>query len=288
MADEGGSGGQGADGGAQGGQSQAVTLNADNWREFVPPELKEEPSLANIKDVGSLFKGYVNAQRMVGAEKLVVPTGALDTKENWDLIYSKLGRPESPEKYEFKRGELPKGLSWNETMEKGFKDISHEIGLSSRQAQRLYDFYNQAVLTEYQGFMDQEAKGAEEAQRILQETFGADAPKAKELAGKVIGHFAEKAEHKEALAQLMEKVPALQIVLAKVGQSLRESTLHKGDGGGSSFASSPEQAQQIKMDIMTNKENPLNAAYFDKRHPNHAQALDEVLRLNEVILSGQK
>ena len=40
----------------------------------LPEDLRTEPSLQNIQDVNQLAKGYVSAQRMVGADKMAIPT----------------------------------------------------------------------------------------------------------------------------------------------------------------------------------------------------------------------
>jgi len=268
------------------GNQGTVTLNAENWREFIPPELKEEPSLAPIKDIGTVFKSYVSGQKLIGGEKLVVPTGALDTPENWDAVYSKLGRPAKPEEYAFEKKGLPEGLSWNETMEKGFMTQAHALGLSKKQAQGIFNFYNDSVIQEFTTLQEQEAKAKEDASKALREAFGAEAPKAMDLVGKVAKTFSGSDENAQAIMAVVERVPLLAVLLAKIGQGLREDSLKRGDAG-ATFDLTPEGANQKKMDIMTNKENPLNAAYFDKRHARHAEALEEVLRLNEIVMRGK-
>jgi hypothetical protein len=269
------------------GNQTTVTLNAENWREFVPPELKDDPTLAPIKDLGGLAKSYVNAQKLVGGEKIVLPAGALDTPENWEAVYNKLGRPEAPDKYTLDKGQLPDGLSWNENAEKTYREAAHKLGLTAKQAQGLFSYYNESVAAEYGALLEAEKKAAEDGQKLLKETFGAEADKAGEMAGKVVGLFGANDEHKQGIMELAGRSPALTVLLAKIGQQLREAGLHKGDGA-ADLASSPEQAQQKKMDIMTNKDNPLNAAYFDKKHPRHAEALETVLQLNGIIMRAQK
>jgi len=53
-----------------------------------------------------------------------------------------------------------------------------------------------------------------------------------------------------------------------------------------SFDMNAGDAKVKKQDILTNKQNPLNEAYFNKRHPRHDEAVKEVTRLNEVLSSG--
>ena len=44
-----------------------------SFHETLEEGLRNEPSLRAIKDVNGLAKGYVNAQRMIGADKTVIP-----------------------------------------------------------------------------------------------------------------------------------------------------------------------------------------------------------------------
>ena len=69
-----------------------------NWRESLPDDLRDDPSLKSIQDVPGLAKSFIHAQKMVGADKIPVPTEHA-TKEDWDAVYSKLGRPATPDDY---------------------------------------------------------------------------------------------------------------------------------------------------------------------------------------------
>ena len=72
--------------------------SGNSFIEMIPEELREHPSLSPIKDVGNLARSYVNAQRLIGSDKIPLPKNPTD--EDLDNIYSKLGRPETPEGYE--------------------------------------------------------------------------------------------------------------------------------------------------------------------------------------------
>jgi hypothetical protein len=133
-------GGTGTGNAGKAGAGDAGQGGAD-WRSSIPDDIRGEKSLADIKDVGALAKGYVESQKMIGrsiripgkdAEKtdfdafygklrevpgvVYMPDGA-DEAAMGDL-YTKLGRPESPDKYQLKRPDnLPEGMVYNESME---------------------------------------------------------------------------------------------------------------------------------------------------------------------------
>ena len=61
------------------------------------------------------------------------------TDEDWEEVYSKLGRPAKPEdyKYSFSEEEI------NQDQLKNFNETAHRIGLLPKQAERIIKFYNE-------------------------------------------------------------------------------------------------------------------------------------------------
>src|SRR5439155_23792244 len=107
------------------------------------PTIAKDPSLAGIKDVGSLAKSYVEGQKMIGGSLRLPKPDAKpeDVDRAWGDIYTKLGRPESAEKYEFKIAkEMEKFLP--EADVKAFKSAAFKAGLSTKQAQAVLDHYS--------------------------------------------------------------------------------------------------------------------------------------------------
>lgn len=126
------------DGGGNAGGSGG---DAKSWLEALPDDIKKDPSLQMFKDPSSLAKSWVNAQKMIGKDKVVLP-GEKSTEEEWNAFYNKLGRPESPDKYEFK---LPEGQELDEGFAKGFKEAAFKSGLSPKQVAGLAEWYGNAT-----------------------------------------------------------------------------------------------------------------------------------------------
>ena len=105
----------------------------------LPEDVRSEPSLKNFQDAGQLAKSYVHAQRMVGADKISVPTKHA-TDEDWNQVFSKLGVPDSPDKYEVKY-ELQEGA--NDTPVKNFIAEAHKLNLLPHQVQGVLNYYSQ-------------------------------------------------------------------------------------------------------------------------------------------------
>ena len=97
-----------------------------SWRDSLSDDIKGDASLENINDINSLAKGYVHAQRMVGADKIALP-GKYATEDDWQQVYTKLGRPDSPENYELNYN-IPEGDDGANLNQ--FKEISESTARS--------------------------------------------------------------------------------------------------------------------------------------------------------------
>ena len=277
----GGEGQQGAQGTTQGATQGA------NWREMIPAELAQDPSLASIKDFPSLVKGYISAQSMIGAEKIALPAGKNDTPEYWSQVFDKLGRPKDPDGYQVKlpaKEKIPEGIEINEERLKGFKTLAHEVGLLPGQVQKLIDWHMGEVLKDYQGFTAGAEKAYEAGVAAMRERFGAKADEMVDVANRVLKTFGGSPEEVALIAEKYGNDPLITGLLAQIGVSMRESSLVRGERP--SFDLNANDAKLRKQDILSNKQNPLNEAYFNKRHPRHEEAVKEVMRLNEVLSSG--
>ena len=112
-----------------------------DWKASLSDEVRADKSLENIKDIESLAKSYVHAQKLVGAEKIPVPN-KYATEKDWDAVYEKLGRPKSADGYKY---QLPEEQKVDETALKNFSAQAHKLGLLPTQAQGVVNFYNEMM-----------------------------------------------------------------------------------------------------------------------------------------------
>ena len=157
-----------------------------NFKELIPEEYKEEKALQNFSNMNDFVKSYLNAQSLVGANKVAIPN-KMATEEDWEEVYSKLGRPNKPEdyKYSFDNEVDPEQL-------KQFNETAHRIGLLPKQAERIIKFYNELnTQTDADRVKTFEAKQTE-AMAELKKEFGPEYNKrldqAKRLAVETLGN----------------------------------------------------------------------------------------------------
>lgn len=113
--------------------------SGNEFLNMIPEELRDHPSISPIKDVENLARSYVNAQRLIGADKIPMPVNPTD--DDLDRIYSRLGRPETPEGYEIKAD----GTVLTEDLASSYADVAHKLRLTPEQAKGVLDYYRSTV-----------------------------------------------------------------------------------------------------------------------------------------------
>jgi hypothetical protein len=86
-----------------GGEPPPPGGGAADTREWLPETYRGNPLFADFKDPEAVFKYYENAARLVGVDKAEVLRLPKDpAAAEWADVYAKLGRPDTPDKYELK------------------------------------------------------------------------------------------------------------------------------------------------------------------------------------------
>lgn len=274
-------GSQGGDPGSQSGSGAPapVTINAEMLGEY-----KDDATLKSFdgKPVTEVFKWAANASKLIGGEKLVLPHGKLDTPENWQHVFNKLGRPKDADGYKFEAPKLPEGMKLDEGLEKSFKAASHYLGLLPWQAQGLYQMYNDMQVQAYTKTQQAENARAEETESALIAKLGTKEKYDEYVKGAdaALKRFGGDPEAVQAFIDKFGNDPLVVEVFGNVAKGMLEDAALRGD---KNFNLLGDDAATRVKDIMGNKDNPLNKAYFDKNHPQHQHAVDEVTRLNELI-----
>jgi hypothetical protein len=265
-------------------QSQPTTLaepvvaeqpqeNTVDFKSLIPESFKEEKSLENFDNMEDLLKSYLHAQKMVGADKIPVPN-KYATDEDWKEVFTRLGAPKTPEdyKYSFKDDEVdPKQL-------KTFNETAHRLGLLPKQAESLVKYYNNLNQSHSEQLEAQAITAQEKTEADLKKEFGPQFNKrldqAKRLATNTLGEeFLNNTVLKDGsrLGDNLEVIKAF----SNLADKLSEDEVVKGEG------SEYQTAKDIEKQIAELTQQ--GSAYWQNQHPNHKKAVDEVLKLREML-----
>ena len=253
--------------------TEAVSNQEVNFKDLIPEEFKEDKSLSNFNNMEDLLKSYKHAQSLVGADKIPVPNKHA-TEEDWNEVFKRLGAPDKPEDYKYNIKDQE--LDSNQVSE--FNKTAHQLGLLPKQAEGLIKFYN-----EMNGNMAAtEEDAAAQAQLVteteLKKEFGPQFSKrldqAKKLAVNSLGsEFLENTFLKDG-SRLGDNIKVIK-AFSELAEKLSEDEIIKGDG------TEYMTAKDIEKEI--NELTQEGSAYWSKTHPNHNKAVQEVLKLRELL-----
>jgi len=144
-----------------------TTTTTSSWKDSISEAYRNDPNIEKFTEIDALAKSYINATKMIGQDKVVIPTNN-STEEHWDDVYAKLGRPESADKYSLDaKSEV---VNLDETAIKSFAEQSHKLGLNNKQAQGILEFYkNNMEGTAQQSKIDTETAQSQSEQQLRQE-----------------------------------------------------------------------------------------------------------------------
>ena len=252
---------------------------ADDWRSTIPEEIRGHKSLEHIQDVGALAKSYVNAQSMIGADKIAIP-GKHATDEDWGEVYRRLGRPDTPEGYELVN-EVPEGVEANDNILDWFRGAAHEAGLTPGQAQKLLAGYNDML-----GGMTQVDEGQAEQARLdteveLKREYGAAYEDRMTNGNAVLQEFGtdDITEIPLADGRLLGDHPEMIKMMVNIGEFINSKIGEDSlEGIKTSGAMTPADAQE-RVNELTAQGSP----YWDQRHPEHEFYVNEALKYRGMI-----
>ena len=273
--DDGGSGGgAGAGAGAAGAGAGAAP---PAFAETLPEDIRGEAAFRDIKDLGTLAKSYLSAQRMVGNPNAYakLPTGP-DDADGYNALYAKLGRPEAPAGYTLTAAE---GVTVDDALKGSFAEAAHKSGLTPQQAQGLMDWWNGTAKGAGDAAEQARTAAAEKTVGELKREWGAAYDQNLSYAKQALDHYGGQDLQKELDGNGLGNSPVLARTLAKLGQQLQEDgVIGKGGSGGS--AKSPAEASQEINALLVDP--AFTKVYMDKRAPGHADAVARMQRLHEM------
>jgi len=250
-----------------------------SWKDSISEDFRNDPSIEKFTEIDALAKSYINATKMIGQDKIIIPTKN-SGQEAWDEAYAKLGRPESPEKYTFDvKSDV---VNMDEGAIKSFAEQSHKLGLNNKQAEGILDFYkNNMEGTAQQAKIDTETAQSQAEQELRQE-WGRD------FEGKVkqAGALAKANINPEVLDMTLSNGTRLgdhpEIIkgFAKIANMMSEDKIV------STESENVNTVADIETEISAIT-NDTDGPYWNKQHPDHDKVVQQVYTLREMLNADQ-
>jgi len=279
----GGEGGEGAGAGAggEGGGGDGAAAATD-WTANLSEDMRGYVQNKGFKQPEDVLNSYVNLEKLHGvpAEQIVKLPGDNDDPESWNNVWSKLGKPDSPDGYEVPMPEE----GGDENFAAEAKNWFHEANLTPAQAKKVAEKWNEYVTSTQQQTAEQQQQQAQEAEKTLKKEWGKAHDENIQVAQKAAREFGVTADQIDALEKTMGYDGVMKF-MHSIGSKLGEDGyVASGPGGNNSFtgAMTPEQA---KSRIATLRQD---SGFVDRYTKGDTEARKEMARLHEMAYPSEE
>lgn len=230
--------------------------------------LRDHPKVKEFKDVGSLARSYVEAQKLIGKKQVqqgLVAPGDDATDEQRQAFQAELrkmnGVPDTHEGYSIKMPELPDGYDPQKGMLPEFIQKAHGQGLNNSQVQWFVDMF--AGIDKQA--RDKAASDLKAQQEAMQKEWGDKYEENLHLGEKVLSKFGDEA-FVNAVKGNLGNDPGFLRLLVNIGKGVSEDTLK---GTGASVPATGKTQEEISA-LMRSE------AYTNSSHQDHLKTHKEV------------
>jgi len=223
---------------------------------------------------------YQNLEKVFGADKAgrtILAPKSDDDADGWNALYSRLGRPETPDKYE-----LPVPQGDDGSFAQAAAPVLHQLGLTTKQAKGLADWWNKASASRAEAAEEAFVKQSETEYAALKGEWGAAAAQNEELAKRAVLKFGKEAGFDEATFDALERsigTAKIMKLFHAIGAKFGEAEF-VGSNAPAGGVLTPAQAKSKQAALFADKE--FMARYLNPDERVRQSAIEEMLHLTKL------
>ncbi len=249
-----------------------------DWRSDISDEqIRGNESLSKFKSKEALAKGYIELERKISAKGIVIP-GPNSTPEELTEYRTKMGIPESPDKYEMPQ-DMPTDVQFDNAVLDEFKNLAHKTGMSKAMVAEAVKWQANKI----KQYREQQTQAAENARKEalggFRKELGHSYDESMALAKKAVNQFGGD-EFKNFLNETgMGDDPRFVKAFIKIGKALASDSIH-GDGVTRVFVPTPDDARRQIAELENSDE--FKKAVMSRTAPNRSAMLAKRAALYEA------
>jgi hypothetical protein len=245
----------------------------------IPESFRDRPwAKENAKDPETFFKFVDNQNSLVGKKGVIVPEDGAPV-EQVNAFLKTLGRPDSPDGYEFQPIEELKDGKRDEVFEKDVKKVLHDAGIPKSMAVKLQQGFDKLMFSKNKEQVEKDKTDDAAFDKFNKDFFG----EAKDTVVANARKILKETLPKEVLPAL-DKMNAEQMAMVIAVTDSVYKKFGKEDGFRGGAPGTPSGAESFDELSSQQRELMKQEGYSDWRHPNHAGLMEK----NKVILEKMR
>lgn len=251
----------------------AQPVSESHWLDGLDETYRQNPLINKWETLNDFAKTHLNAQKLIGADKVAIP-GKSATDEEWHSLYQKLGAPEDPQQYDLEKTDV-----FDESSFEAFRNKAYEIGLSNKQAREIANLYQNQISTGREALSQRAEEARFNGEQELRQEFGQyfeqRLTQAQAAARTVMGDTAIFDEIQLSDGRVLGDHPDIVKAFSRIAEMIGEDALV---GEPTDVVMSAGDAKQRYNEIVSPK-----TPYWDRHHPEHQSFIEEALHLRSYF-----
>lgn len=270
----------GGDGKGGGGGGNPVT----DWRASLPDDIKGDPSLVDLKDVPAMARSYINAQKLIGVDKIPKPTDKWGDAE-WGSFYKSIGAPDKPELYEIPKDvKLADGLELDKEQLSEWQKEFAAAGLTKRQADRLLKKFYDRANGEFTGTQTKRQSDFAAAQALLKQEYGGEYDANVDIGKAVLRKYGSEGLTQKLIASGLGSDPDLIKMFVALGKATMDD---RAVGAGDGLQVKGQTQAQLELNKLKG-DVEFQTILQTREHPGHKEALKRWMNLHTIAAGEDK
>lgn len=250
---------------------------AEGWldRLDVDDEVKQDQQLRTHKGPADTAKNLHELMKIRGLHVVPIPPEGSDDPKLWDTVYSRLGRPETPDGYTAPSLDgIPEQHRMPDEMLKGVRELMHKNGLTDRQWQGVVSGWNEMVKTQLEAAEANRAKALDPLKAEWQNDFDANV----QLTEKFLRSTVPAERFDAALAAVKTNPDLMKI--------LHERAAATAEGEPSLETAPPQVVAAAQAELTKIQSSGKDGPYHNRYHPEHAAIVQRANELRKLIAAA--
>ena len=243
-----------------------------SWRDSLPDDLKAHTTLSKFNDTATLAKSYVDLEKMRGVpadQLLVLPKDAND-KDGWTKVFSKLGRPESPDKYSEVKMDLPQGVEFSKEEASLARARFHELNMTDTQAAGVLGLFGEKLKQGLETSNATKERIKQESEAALKKEYGDRYESVVASADNVLKRFGDEAFREKLIASGFANDATMVKFLADIAKRTSEDHSN-ANGTRTDLMDDKARADAKLLELSLDKD--FQTALNNSTHPSHDAAV---------------
>lgn len=245
--------------------------------------IRGDASLQSFKTVDDLAKSHINAQKLIGTNRLPAPDKNWKP-EQWESFYNSIGRPEKADGYKLPADlRLPEGISIDENKQKALFSEVHKLGLLPHQVDGVMKLYAGSLTEAHSTQKTMKEQTLASGMEALTKQHGDKLPAVIELANNTLTQLGNENLTNFLKENGLANHPEMVNFLYNIANKVSEDS-SRGGGTPAPVGGAGAAMQEIKR---LEGDAEFQKAYNDRGHSGHNAAVDRMVYLNRISIPGK-